>query len=81
MALLRIIFEVDTEQPLGPQLAPWRAYGMQAKPICALLKISRRHLQRLTSMSQIWERHRVRTEVLLPDTNEPPRTEACPLER
>ena len=75
MALIRITFEVDTDQPLGPQLAPWRAFGMEWTPIENITGYSRRWLQPLVAASQIWERHRVRTEVLLPATKEPPSTE------
>jgi len=75
MAILRLIFEVDTDRDLGPQLAPWRAKGMEWEPICSLLGKSRRHLQTLVAGAHIWERHRVRVEVLLPATNEPPSTE------
>jgi hypothetical protein len=75
MALLRVIFEVDTDKPLGPQLGPWLAHGMKWGPIEAVTGISRRTLQPLVATSQFWEGDRVRTEVLLPPDNNASATE------
>lgn len=71
MTVARLIFEVDLEKPLGPQLAVWRAHGMEWATIEKLTGISRRTLQPLVATSQIWERHCVRTEVLIPATETP----------
>ncbi len=75
MPVVRIIFEVDTDRELGPQLAVWRAHGMEWTPIENAVGKSRRWLQPLVAASQIWERHCVRTEVVLPGTEDPPKPE------
>lgn len=66
MPVIRIIFEVDTDKPLGPQLGPWLAHGMKWPFIEATVGYTRRWLQPQVATSPIWERHRVRTEVLMP---------------
>lgn len=75
MALLRIIFEIDTDKPLGPQLGPWLAHGMKWGPIEAATGRSRRRLQPLVAASQLWDRDCVRTEVIPLAVDDPTATE------
>jgi len=55
---------IDTDRPLGPQVAPARAQGIPWKILEHMTGRTRRGLSKMLSSSQLWERQVVSLRVL-----------------
>ena len=72
MTVRFLLVAIDDEQPLGPQLAGARLWGIPHKLLSELAGVSPRHVQRLIEMSRFCDRQAVTWSVRVPETQNSP---------